>query len=152
MRQIGYGARNPARRAGEEADELRIWRGYLCQEIERAQHGREDAPQRAYELAREMVRLVRRRGLYTEAVPLLPCWECMHTWEAHHRPVRDNLVGEWFCWYEAPSACRAGACHCVEYVDPLSCATCGCMEHAHDCGSGECLECSRCDSYARRGR
>ena len=68
MRQIGYGARNAARKPGEERDPLSVWRGYLCHEIERAQHGREDAPQRAYELAVEMVKLVRRRGQYTEAV------------------------------------------------------------------------------------
>lgn len=63
MRQIGYGARNP-RRSTEEADELRIWRGYLCHEIERAQHPHlaEDAEQRVYELARQMARLARRRG------------------------------------------------------------------------------------------
>ena len=147
VRQIGYGARNSARKPGEEADELRVWRGYLCHEIERAQHGREDAPQRAYELAREMVRLVRRRGAYTEPAPMLPCWECMHTWEAHHATRPDHLTG---IPLEAPCACRAGACPCVGYVDPLSCATCGCREWCHDCGSGACLECSECEGYQRR--
>lgn len=155
MRQIGYGARNPARRVGEEADELRIWRGYLCAAIERAHHHDAqvayEAEVKAQELAREMVRLVRRRGLYTECVPLLTCWECLHTWEAHHRSQPDHFVG---LDVEVPGPCRAGACPCVEYVDPLSCATCGCPEHAHDCGPGrgECLECSRCESYTRRGR
>lgn len=151
MRQIGYGARNAARKPGEEADELRIWRGYLCQEIERAQQPRlaEEAERRVWELAREMVRLARRRGYYTEAVPLLPCWECMHTWEAHHRPQPDHYVG---VSVEVPGPCRAGACPCVEYVDPLSCATCGCQPHSHDCGTGACLECSACDEYQRRGK
>lgn len=151
MRQIGYGARNPTRRDGDPVDPYATWRGYLCHEIERAHHAHlaDDAEQRARELAREIVRLARRRGAYAEPVPMLPCWECMHTWEAHHATRPDHLTG---IPLEAPCACRAGACPCVGYVDPLSCATCGCLNHCHDCGTGECLECGRCDSYTRRGR
>lgn len=150
MRQIGYGARNSAPKAGEPADELRIWRGYLCQEIERAHRcsaADYDVGQRIRDLAREIVRLARRSGYYTEAVPMLPCWECMHTWEAHHRPAPDHITG---IPLELPCACRAGACLCVGYVDPLSCARCGCLWHAHHDSLGTCEECGECTGYARR--